>query len=347
MIDLRSDTVTRPTRPCGRPWLGRTGRRRRVRRGPDRDRRSSAGRRHCSGTRPGCSAPPARWRTCSASGCWSSRARRCSATSARTSPGRRWARTPPSHGLTMRTFPSIRGRLDVDSVAAMHRAGRRSVPGLDRRRGGREHPQLRRRHRPAARPAGQAVGAAVPRSRSRLPPRRRPAVERARRVRGRAERLRPAVRHRQRLLLQGARRTGRVGARRLGGPASPGPGSGASDSAAAGGRPASSRPARLYALDHHVDRLADDHAAARALRRRQSPSRRPTAVDPGGGRDQHRGAATPASEPAARGGCGPRPRTASRSRSSARGSLRAVTHLDVTAEQCVRAGEALGRLLRS
>ena len=44
-------------------------------------------------------------------------------------------------------------------------------------------------------------------------------------------------------------------------------------SAAACARPACSRPRRSHALDHHVERLADDHALARAPRRRPRGAR--------------------------------------------------------------------------
>ena len=108
-----------------------------------------------------------------------------SATSRRTSPGPRLGAHAAVHGLTMRTFPSVRGRLDPDRVAEIIAPERRAVPGVDRGGRGGEHPQLRRRHRPAAgAPAGRRR--AVPRARRRLPPGRRPIVERPRRHRGRA-----------------------------------------------------------------------------------------------------------------------------------------------------------------
>ena len=101
---------------------------------------------------------------------------------------------------------------------------------------------------------------------------------------------------------------------------SPRRGSGASGSAAACGRSASSPRPGCYALDHHVDRLADDHARARLLRRRRC------------GRRPRRGA-TPTSS------CVDVPR---RARGGRRGAgarragrplgpraLRLVTHLDV------------------
>ena len=58
---------------------------------------------------------------------------------------------------------------------------------------------------------------------------------------------------------------------------SPKPAAIASCLAAACGRPASSPPARLYALEHHVERLADDHANAKQLAE-ASARRRPGAT---------------------------------------------------------------------
>ena len=54
-------------------------------------------------------------------------------------------------GITFRTWRADRGRLDVDAVARADRARRRPVPRLDRRDRGREHAQLRRRHGAAGR----------------------------------------------------------------------------------------------------------------------------------------------------------------------------------------------------
>ena len=55
------------------------------------------------------------------------------------------------HGLTMRTFPSVRGRLRLDEVAEIIAPDGRPLPGVDRGGRGGEHPQLRRRHDPAVR----------------------------------------------------------------------------------------------------------------------------------------------------------------------------------------------------
>ena len=145
------------------------------------------------------------------------------------------------HGLSMRTFRSVRGRLDLDEVARDHRSRRRAAPGLDHGGRGGEHPQLRWRHGPGPRHPGRG-GRAVPGARPRLPPGRRPAVERPRGHRDRVGRLRAALRHRQRLLLQGSGRAGRLDAGQHGGAHRPGPGAGASDSAAGCGRPASWPP---------------------------------------------------------------------------------------------------------
>ena len=67
------------------------------------------------------------------------------------------------------------------------------------------------------------------------------------------------------LLLEGPGRAGRLDPRRLARRRSRAGAGCASCSAAACARPACSRPPGLYALEHHVERLADDHARARAL----------------------------------------------------------------------------------
>jgi threonine aldolase len=98
----------------------------------------------------------------------------------------------------------------------------------------------------------------------------------------------------------------------------------------------------LYALDHHVQRLADDHAAARAFAEAVA-SHVPAAVDPelvetnvvvintGNTR------AAPIAAAAAERGV----------RISALGPylIRVVTHLDVTVADCESAGQLLGKLL--
>lgn len=96
-----------------------------------------------------------------------------------------------------------------------------------------------------------------------------------------------------------------------------------------------------HALDHHVDRLVDDHAAARALARAVA-LRTPGAVDPEAVETnivvmRSSGSAAEIARAAAERGVAV----------SALGThlLRAVTHLDVTGEQCHHAGEVLGDLL--
>ena len=102
--------------------------------------------------------------------------------------------------------------------------------------------------------------------------------------------------------------------------------------------------AALHAVDHHLQRLADDHAAARALARAVS-EQAPAAVDLAtvetdivvfdtGDRSAGSVVAAAAEHGVRISALGPR-------------SLRAVTHLDVTHEDCVEAGELIGRLLRS
>lgn len=99
--------------------------------------------------------------------------------------------------------------------------------------------------------------------------------------------------------------------------------------------------AGLYALDHHVERLSDDHAAAAGFADAVA-SRAPGARPPQTNIvviDTHH---TPASEVASRA-------LAAGVAVSALGRhmLRAVTHLDVTAEECRRAGEVVGEALAS
>lgn len=100
--------------------------------------------------------------------------------------------------------------------------------------------------------------------------------------------------------------------------------------------------AAAYALDHQVDRLADDHAAARQLAYALA-ERAPAAVDPAtvetnivvietGGTPAGRIAEQARAAGVAVSALGPR-------------MVRAVTHLDVTAAECRRAGELLGGLL--
>jgi len=97
----------------------------------------------------------------------------------------------------------------------------------------------------------------------------------------------------------------------------------------------------LYALDHNVDRLADDHAAAAALadavRDRapqaigDAPQTNIVVMDTG---SRSSGDVVAAAQTAgvAISGVGPH-------------TVRAVTHLDVTLDDCRRAGEMLGKLL--
>ena len=102
--------------------------------------------------------------------------------------------------------------------------------------------------------------------------------------------------------------------------------------------------AGLYALDHHVDRLAEDHLAA-SLFARAVAEQAPGAVDPEtvatnivvldtGERPAAEVAAAALDEGVRVSALGPR-------------MLRAVTYLGVTADQCAGAGTVIGRLLRS
>ena len=95
--------------------------------------------------------------------------------------------------------------------------------------------------------------------------RRRPDLARPRRRRGGADGLRRALRHAVGVPVQGARgaRSGRWWCPTPSG--SPRPGGSASAWAAACARPASSPPPARHALSHHIGRLAEDHARARRL----------------------------------------------------------------------------------
>ena len=258
---------------------GGRGGRRRLRRGPDRQRARAAGRR------------PARPRggAVHADRLDGQPARRCGCSCAR--PGAALRRRRPRRagrarraaaalgGITTRTWSADRGRLDPDAVAAHDPPGRRAAPGLDRCDRGGEHPQLRRRH--GRQPLGEmrAAARADRRDAARAAPRRRPAVERPRRQRGRRSRRTAALRHRLGLPVEGPRRAGRVAARVV------------APSAIAEARVWRKRlgggmrqvgilaAAGLHALDHHVERLADDHARARRLAETVAAAA-PGAVDP-------------------------------------------------------------------
>jgi len=100
--------------------------------------------------------------------------------------------------------------------------------------------------------------------------------------------------------------------------------------------------AALYALDHHVERLAEDHAAARAFAEAVA-EQAPDAVDLDTVAtnivvlDTGERPAAPIAATAAESGI----------RVSALGAhmIRAVTHLDVTTQDCAAAGQVLGGLL--
>ncbi len=99
-----------------------------------------------------------------------------------------------------------------------------------------------------------------------------------------------------------------------------------------------------YALDHHLDRLAEDHVSAAAFAAAIA-DRAPKAVDPAevetnivvidtGDRPARPIAVAAAEQGVAVSALGPY-------------LIRAVTHLDVTREHCVRAGEVVGALLEN
>ena len=107
----------------------------------------------------------------------------------------------------------------------------------------------------------------------------------------------------------------------------------------------SSPPRRATALEHHRARLADDHANARALAER-ARDERARAPRPRDGADQHRRLPSAARRgvDARRWSRAPRARGVLVNAFDAR-TVRAVTHLDVSAAQVERAGERLLDLL--
>ena len=186
-------------------------------------------------------------------------------------------------GITTRTWCADGGcstpTLVAEVITPERRAATRSRPRRSRWR----TPITSAAARCSRRQSVRAVQAARPAARARAAPGRRPAVERARRHRPAAGRAGGRLRHRVGLPVQGARRAGRLGAglldaeriaeariwrKRYGG------GMRQVGILAAAGR---------FALQHNVNRLAEDHARARRLADELG-------VDPAGDPDQHRGA---------------------------------------------------------
>ena len=118
LIDLRSDTVTRPTEAMRAAMAARRGGRRRLRRGPDRPRARGARR---GAVRPrGRAVHADRVDGQRARGArrWSRPARRCSASRRPTSRGPSSAPTAPFSGITMRTWTRHRGQVDLRRAAS-------------------------------------------------------------------------------------------------------------------------------------------------------------------------------------------------------------------------------------
>ncbi len=272
-MDLRSDTLTRPTAGDARGDGRGGGRRRRLRRGPDGQRPGGAGRRTCSATRPRCSSRAARWATRSACA-WSSRPaeelrlrRRRPRRDLRARRRRAARRHPEPHGA--------RRPDDVATVAAVRCArpaggpcatSAVSVEQTHNRGGGAVHPLA----------VLQGAARADRRARHGAALRRRPHLERLGRVRHAARGLRRAVRHAVGVPDQGPRRAGRLGRRHRRRAGRARRGCCASGSAAGCGRPACWRRPGAYALDHQLERLAEDHRRARADRRGARRRRRST-----------------------------------------------------------------------
>ena len=126
------------------------------------------------------------------------------------------------------------------------------------------HNFARRRGAPARGPAGAARVRRRPAAARAH--RRRPDLERARRHRHRRSRTTARVADALAVCLsQGPRCAGRLAGRGHAPTRSPRPASGASGWVAACGRSACSPRPGCYALDHHLERLADDHEHARLL----------------------------------------------------------------------------------
>lgn len=236
------------------------------------------------------------------------------------------------HGATMRTWVTADGMVDVDQVAHLLApdAGPYLVSTACVALG--EHPQLGggtvqppSRCRPCTRCAGTPASGSTSTARGCGTPTS---------PRGCRQDPWPPVRHRERVPEQGARRPGGLGARGVarGDRGGAGAAQGSRRRLAPGGH---ARGGRLYALDHHVDRLAGDHAAARAFAdavgrhgvRVTNPPTNIVVVETGA-----RPAKQVVADAAAHG---------VRSRRGPR-VVRAVTHLDVTAEECAEAGDVVG-----
>ena len=266
VIDLRSDTLTRPPTAMRAAMAARRGRRRRLRRGPDRPRARGAGRR---AVRPrGRAVHPDGLDGQRAGGAVAGRrrARRCCARRrahiARAELGAHGAIT----GLTMRTWTHPRGRSTSPRSRTMFAPdmGPFFVP-----HGGRS-----RSRTPTTSPGGTVAAARRPAGAARAAP-----TSAASRVHLDGARIWNAhVATGTPLAEYGAvadvlavclsKGLGApVGSLLVGGGRRDRRGAGLAQAAgrrdAAGRR--SSRPAGLHALDHHVERLADDHAHARLL----------------------------------------------------------------------------------
>ena len=178
-------------------------------------------------------------------------------------------------GITSGPGAADRGR-STRRDAGLMRTGRRARTCVDRGIAGGEHAQLRRRHvQPLEEVRALRAG---PRARRARAPGRRPALERARRDRPALPAYGARVRHGVVCLSKGlGAPVGSV----LVGHAEPSPRRGSGASGYGGGmrQVGILAAAGLYALDHHVDRLADDHARARGWREARPPPR-PAASTP-------------------------------------------------------------------
>ena len=131
-VDLRSDTVTTPTPEMRRGDGRRRGRRRRLRRGPDRQPAASRSRRRCSARRPRSTCRRARWRTSSRSACSARPAPRCCAATRAHVYRYERAAAPVNAGVQLRPLPDADGRCTRRRRRTRSRAPRTTCPRSSR-----------------------------------------------------------------------------------------------------------------------------------------------------------------------------------------------------------------------
>ena len=267
----------------------RRGRRRRLRRGPDGRRARGAGRRPARARGRRCSRPRARWPTSSACGCTSPPARSSSPTPSRTSLRAELGRRGRVLRHHVRSWVGrARAARRRRQPLALMQPGRRALPGRPPRLvvventhnfgGGTVQPLDADPASCGRRPASAAspCTSTAPGCGTRTSPPASPLATYGALFDTVSVCLSKGLGAPVGSVLVGSARA-----------RWPRPGSGASATAAGCARSGILAAAGLYALDHHVDRLADDHARARSRGRgggRGGARRR----RPRPGRDQHR-----------------------------------------------------------